>query len=107
MRRWHSTSRACIAGRANEDAALVVGRPETGEELFGAGVWVPPALTGNLVARGDDCCQRTLAFVVGKVRCERLVGCIDLSPLANTLRGIISMVANHSRMFEHALHSAA
>jgi hypothetical protein len=43
MRRWHSTSRACIAGRANEDAALVVGRPKTGEELFGAGVWVPPA----------------------------------------------------------------
>jgi hypothetical protein len=64
---------------------LVVRRPKIGEDLFGPGVWVPPALTGNLVARVNECGQWTLAFLVGEVRRERLVGCIDLSPLANTL----------------------
>ena len=81
----------------------MVRRPKTGEHLFGPGAWVPPALTGNLVARVNDCGQWTLAFLVGEVRCERLVGCIDLSPLANTLRGIISVVADHPRMLEHDL----
>jgi hypothetical protein len=68
---------------------------------------VRSALTGNLIARVDDYCQRTLAFVVGKVRCERLVGCIDLSPLANTLRGIISMVEITPGCSSMTLHSVA
>ena len=81
----------------------MIRRPKARENLSGPGIWVPPALTGNLVARLNECTQGTLAFVVGEMRCERLVGCIDLDPLADALRGISSVVADHPRMIEHDL----
>jgi hypothetical protein len=52
---------------------FVIRRPEAGEDFFGLGVWIPPALAGNLVARTNECAQWALAFLVGKVRLERRV----------------------------------
>ena len=68
---------------------LLIRRPEAGEDLFGVGVWVPPAPTGDVVARINECAQWALAFFVGEVRCERFVVGINLGPIADTLGGVV------------------